>query len=70
MAFRQTFDTPYEQHADRRGQTFSLLRKITKDNLRFQPDAKEFDAKVLPMYGIQFPDGTKILAWPEEVELP
>lgn len=58
--YRKTFTTPYEQHRDREGQTFEVLRTISK------PDA-DHDAEVLPMYEIRFPDGTRIEAWPEEV---
>ena len=60
---RETFVTPFEQHADRRGQAFDIIGKIT------EPDATH-DAEVLPMYRIRFADGTEIEAWPEEVEQP
>lgn len=55
-----TFNTPYEQYADRQGQEFELVRAIT------EPDASH-DAEVLPMYVIRFADGEEIEAWPEEV---
>ena len=58
--YRDTFTTPFEQHADRRGQGFRVLRVIT------EPD-ETHDAEVLPMYRIRFEDGFEIDAWPEEV---
>jgi len=58
---RKTFTTPYEQHADRVGQPFTVKRKITKPE-------KDYDADALPMYEITFSDGVTIPAWPEEVE--
>lgn len=58
---RTTFRTPYQQHAARDGQAFTVVRKIT------EPD-DEHDEEVLPMYAIRFADGVEIDAWPEEVE--
>lgn len=55
------FRTPYDQHADRRGQAFVIINKIT------EPDSTH-DAEVLPMYRIRFEDGIELEAWPEEVE--
>lgn len=60
MTFRDTFTTPYEQHAAREGEVFTVIETIT------EPDEKH-DAEVLPMYRIQFADGATIEAWPEEV---
>lgn len=57
---RPTFRSPYDQHADRNGQPFTLIRSIT------EPDDKH-DEEVLPMHVIRFEDGTEIEAWPEEV---
>jgi hypothetical protein len=59
--YRQTFQSPYEQHADRIGQPFTVLAVITEAD-------GEHDEEVLPMYRIQFPDGFITEAWPEEVE--
>lgn len=55
------FKSPYDQHADRIGQEFTVIRTIT------EPDATH-DEEALPMYVIQFSDGVQIEAWPEEVE--
>lgn len=60
-AFRAAFQTPHEQHRDRNGQPFTLVRKIE------EPDATH-DAEVLPMYVVRFDDGVEIEAWPDEVE--
>lgn len=57
---RATFQSPYDQYKNRIGQTFQVIRAITK------PD-KDHDKEVLPMYAIKFPDGKEIEAWPEEV---
>lgn len=58
---RDTFTTPFDQYANREGQRFNVLAKIT------EPD-EDHDAEVLPMYRIRFDDGFEIDAWPEEVE--
>jgi len=55
-----TFDTPYEQYAERKGQHYQLIRFITEPEPRF-------DEEVLPMAVIRFDDGTEIEAWPEEL---
>jgi hypothetical protein len=54
------FTSPYDQYADRIGQEYKLIREIPH---------KEFDYREIgKMYIIQFPDGTQIDAWPEELE--
>lgn len=58
---RKAFRARYNQHADRDGQPFTVLRRIA------EPDA-EHDQEVLPMYVIRFADGYETDAWPEEVE--
>lgn len=60
MKYRETFQTPYEQHRHRQGHAFTVLKVIDK------PDDKH-DAEVLPMYRIRFADGGEIEAWPEEI---
>jgi hypothetical protein len=57
---RGKFYTRFEQYRGFNGRRFRILRKIAK------PD-RLHDAEVLPMYEIQFRDGTKIEAWPEEI---
>jgi len=59
---RKRFWTPFEQFAERIGQRFIVLRKITKPDVTHDPD-------VLPMYAIRFADGFRTDAWPEEVEV-
>lgn len=54
------FKTVYEQHAERDGQTFSIVKAITEAD-------ETHDKEVLPMFVIEFEDGTQIEAWPEEV---
>lgn len=61
--YRETFDSPYQQYADRIGQPFTVLSVIDK------PD-EHHDEEVLPMYRIRFSDGFETEAWPEEVLLP
>ena len=58
---RFTFDSPYEQYAERRGQEATVTEQIIEPN-------RDYDAEVLPMYRVRFADGTEIEAWPEEVE--
>lgn len=58
--YRKTFNSPYEQHANRIGQSFTVLSVIDK------PD-ESHDEECLPMYRVRFEDGTEIEAWPEEV---
>lgn len=57
--FRTRFTTEYEQHADREGQPFTVLRKLTDE---------ERDPEVGTMYRIRFDDKVEIDAWPEEVQ--
>ena len=55
-----TFTAKYDQHAERNGQTFTVLGAV---------DPKTYDADDCgPMYSIRFADGAEIEAWPEEVE--
>lgn len=55
-----TFAAKYDQHAERNGQTFTVLGAV---------DPKTYDADDCgPMYSIRFADGAEIEAWPEEVE--
>lgn len=56
---RPLFTTPYEQYKEREGQAFTLLGEI--------PAAGHHDEECSPMYLIEFADGFKIEAWPEEV---
>lgn len=54
------FQSSYEQHAARNGQSFVLLSTV---------DPSTYDADdVGPMYRIKFSDGEVIVAWPEEVQ--
>ena len=58
---RETFQSPYQQYADRIGQKFSLVRTITEQD-------ENHDQEVLPIHVIEFDDGIQIEAWPEEIE--
>lgn len=66
-AIRLAFKTTFEQHKDRDGQPFTVIRRITEANWT-DADKAIYDAETLPMYQIEFSDGTRIDAWPEEVE--
>lgn len=53
------FSTPYTQHADRKGQAFTVLGVV---------DPATYDVgECGVMYRIQFEDGAEVHAWPEEV---
>ena len=55
-----TFAAKYDQHAERNGQTFTVLGTV---------DPATYDAEECgTMYCIRFADGAEIEAWPEEVE--
>ena len=54
----RTFQSPFDQYAERNGQTFQIVREL---------DDSERDPEVGVMYLIRFSDGTEIHAWPEEV---
>ena len=55
-----TFTAKYDQHAERNGQTFTVLGTV---------DPATYDAEECgTMYCIRFADGAEIEAWPEEVE--
>lgn len=60
MRPRETFDSPYDQYAERRGQPFEVVCELT--------EADGIDTEVGPMYLIRFADGIEIQAWPEEVD--
>ena len=55
-----TFQSPYTQYQSRNGQMCSLIATIDKSD----PD---YDEEVLPMYIVEFEDGMRISAFPEEV---
>ena len=61
MIFKARFETPYTEYNGRNGQYFDVIEIISEPK-------PGYDAEVLPMYRIQFEDGTIIDAWPEEVE--
>lgn len=55
-----TFTAKFDQHAERNGQSFTVLGAV---------DPATYDAvECGPMYCIRFADGAEIEAWPEEVE--
>ena len=57
------FHGPYDQYADRKGQTAMVIEYITQNT-----DEIDYD-EVGPMYTIRFvKDGLEVNAWPEEVE--
>jgi hypothetical protein len=59
MKERVKFWSPYEQHKDRIGLKFKIIRELTD---------KERDPEVGKMYRIWFyKDGVEIDAWPEEI---
>lgn len=58
---KETFQGPYDQYAERKGQAFEILREINIAD-------HDHDGEVLPMYVIRFTfDGEEIEAWPEEI---
>lgn len=55
-----TFAAKYDQHAERNGQSFTVLGAV---------DPKTYDAgECGAMFCIRFSDGAEVEAWPEEVE--
>jgi hypothetical protein len=56
------FHGPYDQFADRKGQTATVVAHITEDTAEVEV------SEVGPMYTIRFGDGFETEAWPEEVE--
>lgn len=55
-----TFAAKYDQHAERNGQSFTVLGAV---------DPKTYDAEECgTMFRIRFADGAEVEAWPEEVE--
>jgi hypothetical protein len=67
MPYRETFTTPFEQYRHRIGQSFTVLRKVTRRNATPE-DREQYDLECLPMYQIRFADGHTTSAWPDEVE--
>jgi hypothetical protein len=55
-----TFHSPYDEYAHRIGNKAVVLGMVP-------PESYDYD-ECGPMYMIRFFDGTKIEAWPEEVE--
>lgn len=58
--FTNTFWTPYEDKKNRIGQSFRVINRCT---------TKTHDLCTLPMWNIQFEDGTVTTAYPEEIIL-
>jgi hypothetical protein len=58
MRFNSTTDSTL---APRNGQTVVVVRLIT------EPD-EDFDAEVLPMTVVRFPDGFEVACWDDELE--
>lgn len=61
LPFRSTFQSPFEQYAERVGQPFSFLRLRTVDQ------DNDIDPEVGALFQIQFPDGEIIDGWEIEV---
>ena len=57
--FRDTFDSPFEQYADRIGQRFTVLGRNHEAELGLEEPED--------MYRIRFEDGVEITAWGLEV---
>lgn len=60
---RETFDSPYQEYADRVGQPFELVGEVDPSEPGHEHDPEEVGV----LYRIRFEDGTEIDAWPEEV---
>lgn len=57
--FCKTFKTPYTDYQERNGQKFKKLRRAKRND--------GFDWESLPAWFIQFEDGVRIFAFPEEI---
>jgi hypothetical protein len=71
MELKSFFDTPFDQYADRYGQSFTVVKGpcaphtgevITLDALRAVKEGGD-----CPYFTIRFEDGAEIAAFPEEV---
>ena len=60
LGFKDKFTTPYDQHKDREGQKFDVMRRLMYST-------GEADLECLPMWRIMFSDGYAIDAYPEEI---
>lgn len=60
IGFKKTFDSPYEEYEMYNGKCFTVVRRLS-----YPTDS--VDMEVLPMWDIQFADGTVIHAYPEEI---
>lgn len=60
VRFRSRFVSPWEQHADRVGQRFTVTGPAPEEDCDREDVGR--------MWSIRFDDGTEITAWPEEVE--
>lgn len=58
--FSQGFHTPYQEDESRNGQPFTVLERISPDNEGFYLEG-------LPMWRIEFADGKRTCAFPEEI---
>lgn len=56
--FSKKFWSPFGDHKDREGQSFQVIGRCTTEDA---------DLSALPMWNIQFKDGTIIGAYPEEI---
>ena len=58
QGFAPLFHTPYTENESRIGERFKVLRRA---------DTNDCDVECLPMWQIEFNDGQKIFAYPEEI---
>lgn len=63
IGFADTFRTPYESEKKYNGMKFSVLGRVKE----ISEDKDGNDLECLPMWSIQFENGDKIHAYPEEI---
>ena len=56
--FLNTFQSPYEEHKDKIGMKFEVVRRATIDNI---------DIENLPIWLVKFENGDFVYCYPEEI---
>lgn len=63
LGFAETFETPYTDKEKYNGMKFTILDRVKELSV----DKDGADLECLPMWNIQFENGDKMTAYPEEI---
>lgn len=67
LGFSETFHSPHEEYEEDNGKRFVVLGRLKERTPETAADQDSADLSCLPMWVIQFEDGTIAQAYPEEI---